>query len=164
MGFPTVLPKKVAEAGRQLVAQLRFESKNSFTNDHYVFVVLSADGYYCVVYGGDDCDLTFQVVGRSKFQVSDSLEFAVAKVCEIMGSWERDSALMIAECECWYGTEATRSFVDKLLRELPSLRAIVRFANGETPDIAPEPETKPVRTILSRSDWMARHYPNRVVA
>jgi len=30
--------------------------------------------------------------------------------------------------------------------------------------ILPKPEPKPPRIILSRSEWMARHYPNRAAA
>jgi len=161
MPFPKKLPRKVIKDGELVVAQMRFQQSkpdvnSSFLEERFIFLVANAVGN-CCSFIADYNRKTGRLVYRAK-AINVSSTMAAVDIGISIEDWKQFH-LAVVECEACDDTKAGREFLEHLLRDNPELKPVVRVGRREELS-ACDPERKPLRVILSRSAWMARHYPN----
>jgi len=159
MPFPEKLPKRVVDAGT-LIAEMTFGSRAETTVEYFIFVVLGNDGQFWTFYGNLDTK-TGVFEGEDHAHDWNSLENALTNVSSIIAMvWQKARARVVA-CKIQTDTVEAIAFNRLYRSKHPELKGtVVRVITERRRETAPEPA--PPRTILSRNDWMAIHYPNRV--
>jgi len=173
MPFPKTIPKKIAENGT-VVALFRFANKDSAAIRYweiYLYLVVDDNGRYrrysaCRHAPGSRLSLA------GYFSCADRVSCE-----EAIDTFSRFSHVQInfdfAEGKILEHSTAEKEIIEVLERTHPELRIHIDllrsgwfvFPATHAPS-SPEPQTEPAssRFILSRSDWMALHYPQHAAA
>jgi len=158
MPFPEILPERLAKAGK-LLAQLSFGSHMGTCVEYSIFLFLTDDSSFALFHGM--MNLKAGVFGGHNQKFS-TLGGVLARIKDVIDNQEKRSGTSIANGELFIDTLEGAAFADGFLRENPDLSSsVVRIGHRDALSVKP-PEPAPPRTILSRSEWMARHYPDRV--
>jgi len=163
MSFPKELPAKIINAGTP-VAQIRLKRQGKksivFVNDRILYLSMGADGTF-VCFVADDND-TEDDKSRyvSNYGSYESCKGAVQAINSDIVYWEKQASLNIVEWETLDETAVGREFSELFLDGHPERKDLDYTISFLTSETAPAPR----RPILSRSEWMARHYPQPVAA
>jgi len=181
-----LIPKKISSKGNcgRFVAAIRTRPRNiddKAKKEGYeegnIFVTVDADSY---AHNGATCFCVFyafrkSTTGRLQRLIQfRSLEYNFDQLMEcvqyLLDDWAKQFSHEVVELIRKNSTHESTVFTDRFLSKYSALKKIgMGFQRDELCDFflaneaAPEKvaDTKPVRTILPRADWMKVHYPNQ---
>jgi len=161
MPFPQELPKEVADAG-QLVAQFRFEDTKK--SEEFFFMTFDDVGFFRFFHARrnnpslretkDELILFGQYTLTTR-SVEDMVEYA-AHYREI---WKNELYITLMEGEILTDTVGGKRLSRTCQREQKFTDACIYMGSKRHSLISSQESSMPLRTILSRSAWMAIHYP-----
>jgi len=184
MSFPKKLPKAVAEAG-QLIARFRAEDPcNAFDQrekgERFLYVVAENEHFFSVFEGERRLCMGKLPYGKSTFKLrvwcnkhrAQWRDNFLDNINQVLERWTNHLQLNIVEGNIGTGNGAGKAFAICFMTWHPELANVVRdglgltLLDGNGMPFTPvkEPAPKPTRIILSRTEWMARHYPQRAAA
>jgi len=158
MPFPKTLPKQIAERG-ELVAQIRTEAQFRTSGAEFIIYLAHRNGVFhtfCAYRGAR----TGRLTGLRSYTANYDHNAAASSVQYHINDVMKNSLHQIADFTIRLDTVEGKEFADRFFAYNPEMKAVRKEQHEAS---APkEPEPKPPRIILSRNEWMVRHYPNQV--